>query len=597
MARLLDILLSTGMSLDDLGSLHIRRGETLITQGAESHAVYFVLAGRFRVERNGETVGHIEAGSVVGEIGFFTGATRTASVIAYRDSLALRLTREAYESHCARLPDLREAIIAELASRLADRYRGADTRTASNTRPRTLCLMAAGGAPVPERFTDMLMTALAPLADARLITLDIFRSSSGNLPPDSAAATDWFSRTERRAGLTLYLAEGGDDWQQACVRQSDQVLLVTPPGAPLPLSPGERFALTQTSPDQRRLVLLHRRRRPLVAGTRDWLRSRPASMHHHVTLRDTADVARLARFLAGSAVGLVLSGGGAYGMAHVGVHTGLYRAGLRFDVYGGTSVGAAMAAAFALGLAPHDVTRRTGDIFLRSGSLRRVTLPRYALLDHRRFDAKLAEHFGSTDIADMWLPFYAVTTDLTTNRSRTLRTGPLWEAIRASSALPGILPPFIRGDGDLMVDGGLLDNLPYRAMRTIKAGPNVLVSLERARAPEAHYNYARIPGRAGVLLGLLRPGLWREPPAPGIADTIMRSMLAGRTDHARDLWPQDWLLTPPLPDEMSFMNWKAAFGLTGPAEDYARMMLRDLTAHRPDLLEALRLGAESPSPP
>ena len=163
--------------------------------------------------------------------------------------------------------------------------------------------------------------------------------------------------------------------------------------------------------------------------------------------------------------------------------------------------------------------------------------------------------------------------------------------------LPGILPPFIRGDGDLMVDGGLLDNLPYRAMRTIKAGPNVLVSLERARAPEAHYNYARIPGRAGVLLGLLRPGLWREPPAPGIADTIMRSMLAGRTDHARDLWPQDWLLTPPLPDEMSFMNWKAAFGLTGPAEDYARMMLRDLTAHRPDLLEALRLGAESPSPP
>ncbi len=74
-------------------------------------------------------------------------------------------------------------------------------------------------------------------------------------------------------------------------------------------------------------------------------------------------------------------------------------------------------------------------------------------------------------------------------------------------------------------------------------------------------------------------------------------MLAGRTDHARDLWPQDWLLTPPLPDEMSFMNWKAAFGLTGPAEDYARMMLRDLTAHRPDLLEALRLGAESPSPP
>ncbi|GHF37345.1 patatin-like phospholipase family protein [Seohaeicola zhoushanensis] len=571
MARLLDILMSNGVTLADLGSLRIARGETLIRQNAPSDAIYFVLAGRFRVERDGATIGTIEPGSVVGDIGFFTGAARTASVVAFRDSLVLRLTREDYDSLCARHPGFRDGIIAELASRFAERFQTPDIARRERTRPRTIALIGAADRLLPARIADRLANAVAALVPAQAVSRATFRAAMPGAAPDSLEAVDWFSRTEREREVTLYLPEpGDDDWQQAIVRQADQVLILGEAGTPPPLAPIERFALAQIPRDQRRLVLLHPRRHTVVAGTAAWLDARRVAMHHHVALTGTSDIRRLARFLTGNAVGLVLSGGGAYGVAHIGTYQALTGVGLGFDIFGGTSVGSAMGAAFALGIAGEELTRRTTDIFLTSRALRRVTLPRYALLDHKVFDAKLAEHFGTLDVADMWLPFYAVAANLGTNSAEIIRQGPLWQAIRASSALPGILPPFIRPDGALLVDGGILDNLPYRAMHDIKAGPNVVVSLARARPPERGWAYDRIPGRAGLLLAMLHPRGWRASPAPGVTETIIRSMMAGQSSRPETPGPRDWRITPPLSEQMGFMNWKDAFDLIAPAERHAR---------------------------
>ena len=591
MTGLLEIMFDKGVQLEELGSLRVGRGEVLIQQNAISKAIYFVLAGRFRIERDGQTVGHIEAGSVVGEIGFFTGGVRTASVVAFRDSLVLRLTRAQYETYCARLPGLREAIIAELASRLAERYLDHDSLTRDRTRPRTLALIAAGDGALPADFPARLGRALKSLCAATTVTFEGFHAATGGAAPDSLEAVDWFSRNERESDLTLYLPDQDNAaWQRAIIRQSDQVLILGHAGAPPALSPIETFALAQIPVEQRRLLLIHRKRRERVAGSGEWLRGRPVAMHHHLALEDDQDICRLARFLTGTAVGLVLSGGGAYGLAHIGVQRGLAQAGIDFDIYGGTSIGSAMAAAFAMGIEGAELVARIDDIFLKGRALRRVTVPRYALLDHRRLDAKLHAHFSDLDIADMWKPFYAVATDLDTNRLAILRAGPLWQAIRASSALPGILPPFIRSGNSVLVDGGILDNLPYRTMHALKAGPNVVVSLARKEMPTFDYAYDKIPGRLGLLLRSLHPRTRRYWAAPSATETIMRSMTVGRTHETDDLAPGDWLLRPPLPTEMGVLNWNEALSLVAPAETYTAAHTEALSRSDADLYRRLRVA-------
>ena len=116
--------------------------------------------------------------------------------------------------------------------------------------------------------------------------------------------------------------------------------------------------------------------------------------------------------------------------------------------------------------------RGTHEIFVRSRSFRRPTWPRYSLLDHKAFDRALAEQYGpDCRIEDCWRPFAAVATNLSTHDLELIRTGPLWQAVRASSAIPGLLPPFYTPEGAMLVDGCLIDNVPLASMHQLKSGP------------------------------------------------------------------------------------------------------------------------------
>src|SRR6185312_6751085 len=136
------------------------------------------------------------------------------------------------------------------------------------------------------------------------------------------------------------------------------------------------------------------------------------AMHHHVALGETDDVDRLWRFLAGKAFGFVACGGGAYCAAHVGVYRAFRDLGSGVDLIGGTSGGAAMAAAFALDMDPFDIDAGVHRMFIGGRALARYTLPRYGLLDHGHFDAHLEKEYGNTRIEDLWKPYFAVSTDL-----------------------------------------------------------------------------------------------------------------------------------------------------------------------------------------
>src|SRR5690606_30358483 len=205
---------------------------------------------------------------------------------------------------------------------------------------------------------------------------------------------------------------------------------------------------------------------------------------------------------------------------------------------------------------PDDINQAVDDIFVRNRAMGRYTWPRYSLLDHRHFDEHLARYIGHSAIEDLWIPFFAISTNLSRNCLHQHRRGDLWAAVRASSSIPALLPPVYTADGEMLVDGCLLDNVPVGVMRSLKSGPNIVVSFALPQLERFAVDYASLPSRGELMRRALKPiGRQDLPEAPGPAAVLMRSLMANRQDFQRHLGPDDLLLVPPLPRDAGFLDW------------------------------------------
>ena len=166
----------------------------------------------------------------------------------------------------------------------------------------------------------------------------------------------------------------------------------------------------------------------------------------------------------------MLAGGGARGFAHIGIIKALIEAGVPFDHLGGASMGAIIAAGLAHEWGVEELTERMRETFVTHNPLDDFTLPLIALVRGKKASSMLQRNFGDICIEELPLPFFAVSSDLTTGRIHEHRAGLLWRALRASVALPGILPP-VTHHGHLLVDGGVMNSLPVDVMRTRTTGP------------------------------------------------------------------------------------------------------------------------------
>jgi NTE family protein len=560
----------------ELAPLTLRRGEVLVRQGEEADALYIVVSGRFAVTIAGraQPVAEIGPGSPVGEIAFLAGGTRTATVTAVRDSLVVRLERQDFDQLCRRSPTIWATLTATLARRLADQTAGRAS-PAGHSAPRTIAVVRAGPEPVPEAFVQSLATAFAECGPTIVVRSAGLGPIIGTAPLASDVATGALNALESAHETVLYVADPLlTDWSEKAMRQADLVLRVgfapRPPEAPVDENVLERFASGLVGGDQQRLVLLHPRRSP-PRGTRHWLATRHVRLHHHAALGDPGDVARLVRFVKGRAIGLVACGGGAFCAAHVGLYKAMRGAGMTIDIMGGTSGGSAMAAAFAMGLDPDEIDAGIHDIFVARRALRRYTWPRYSLLDHTRFDRLLAEHYGGVDIEDLWIPYFAVSTNLSRYGRWCHRSGSLWEAVRASGSIPALLPPCYTDDGQMLVDGALLENVPIATMHELKAGPNLVLAFEVPQLQRFDVDYAALPSRGALLRRMLLPiGAAPLPDAPSLGSVLMRSLMANRQEFDRHLAAEDLLLVPPLPETMSILDWGRHAELLAEAHVWAR---------------------------
>ena len=568
----------------ELETMSLERGAVLVRQGDRAEALYVVVSGRFEVHIRGRdgAIAEIGAGSPIGEIAFLAGGERTATVIAARDSLVLRLGRAEFDRLCQRTPGIWRALTATLASRLAETSANRTRDTAAV--PRTITLIPAGPKPVPERFITLLIQAFERLGKTRVLTsaaLGEVTAPGAGLA--SGRTTEALNALEASHDTVIYIADAGlTAWSEKAIRQADLVLRVGSATAEttVPVAPNahETFAAGLVGPQAQRLVLLHQRRRT-PSGTRHWLQDRRVRMHHHVALSDADDIERLVRFIQGRALGLVACGGGAFCAAHIGLYKAFQEAGLVFDSMGGTSGGSAMAAAFAMGYQADDIDRVIHEIFVTNGALRRYTWPRYSILDHTHFDRQLAAHFAGIDIEDLWIPYFAVSTNLSRYSLHLHRSGDLWSAVRASGSIPELLPPFYTDDGQMLVDGCLLDNVPIRSMHEMKGGPNVVVAFEVPQLERFEVDYKSLPSRTELLRHYMMPfGRGLLPKAPSLGSVLLRSLMANRQDFERHLRPGDLLLVPPLPDDMSILDWGRHHALMDASHAWAEAELGRLRA-------------------
>jgi len=231
----------------------------------------------------------------------------------------------------------------------------------------------------------------------------------------------------------------------------------------------------------------------------------------------------------------------------------LREARIPIDFVGGVSIGSIIAAGVAMGWSDEEMQLRYRRSFVATNPVNDYTFPIVALTRGRKVTRLLEQEYGDILIEDLRQPFFCISANLTTGRAFEHRQGPLAHALRASVAIPGVMPPVICGD-DILVDGATINNLPVDVMQ--RHAPGLVigsdVGAERAQCASRHIHIFQILMYAGSV--------------NSAASAAVQRALA------------DVLLKPPLAN-VDLLNWQAFDRAIEAGYTYARRTLESL----PDL--------------
>jgi NTE family protein len=515
-------------------------GTVLFRENDPPTGIYMVLTGCLGIIV--ESVAHdepavlVRVGELIGEYASLLNRNQASTCVAVRDTSLAWLSLQGYENLVRKHP----GSVLPFAAQLIELFsRALSFRRQVFTVPKTVGLIPLHhGAPV-----DLLAAALVAAVGRAGRKAVLLNSAMSKRHPEFIQAV------ESDHDVVVYCGDSADsDWTHTCIRQSDSVLLAAVATA----FPRDRVGLLDHIKElpwrQAELLLLQDSATRIVVPAEPWLHHFPVPTHRHIRLQSDADMARLARNVMGRGPGIVLSGGGARGFAHIGAIKALRQSGIPIDLVGGTSMGAIIAAGVALEWDDKEMYERMHAGFVRSNPLDDYTIPLVALTKGRKVERRLRRHFADTRVEDMWRPYFAVASNLSTGEVAVLRTGVLWRALRASIAIPGLLPPVIE-NGDVLADGGLMNNLPCDVMDAMRRGPVIGVDVTRYRSFDVRGARAR-----GMFHRAFVPS---DYGGPGIINLLLRSATVGGTIQTRSSRDHaDLVLDLPLPS-IEIRDWRS----------------------------------------
>ena len=461
-----------------------------------------------------------------------TASPRSASVRAARAADVIAIERAEFEELLHGSPALSLALNRSLGRQLRDTRAPAPT---ARPRPTTVALIALdSGIPLPR-----LAARLGAALEAHLSVAVLGDAGEPASVAPSEPATVYGPLLDRaEAGHDLVLFAGGfvlrpEPWMRFCLQQADRILAVTG-GGPVPQELAKY-------PELQGCDLVAYQAAP---GELDGWAAALDPVESHV-VRETefdADVARAARRLSGTSLGIVLSGGGARAFSHIGVLEELTAAGMTVDRVAGVSMGAVIGALFAMGHDADEMDEICFEEWVQRRPLSDYTLPRYSLIRGERFRSMLHRTFGTCLIEELPRSFICGSTELRSGRLEIARHGPLWEAVSFSICLPVIAPPQIRGR-EMFIDGSLVDNLPVKAMADMGEGPIIAVDVKAASE------------RSKDSQAAARTRDDRPPRPPSLGETITRVLLLGSENTSEAARRHADLLIKPRPEGIGLLEF------------------------------------------
>lgn len=497
--------------------VRVAAGEWLFHEGDPGEAMYIVRAGRLEVvdQRTRSVIRELGRGDALGELALLTSSPRSASVRAARPSDLLVVERSDFDQLLQGSPALSLALNRTLGEQLRSAHAAVST---ARPRPATVAVVALDDrVPVADVARD-LAAALERHLDTALLD---GRETAQPAPGEEAASAYGPLLDHAEAAHELVLLDAGSivpgsPWSEFCVQQADRILALTS-GGPLPDRAREHADLVGCD-------LVAYGVAPGSRALEDWAKLlQPIESHALREAERDADLERAARRLSGRSVGIVLSGGGARALSHIGVLEELTNAGITIDRVLGVSMGSFVGALFAMGLDCEEIDARCFEEWVQRHPLADYTLPRRSLIRGERVKAMLQRTFGTIAIEELACSFMCGCTELRTGRFVVERYGPLWETVGFSMCLPVIAPPQMRGR-ELLIDGSLVDNLPVGAMADLGEGPVIAVDVKASfeRRPKggrqtSAEGYPEEQGRE-------RP---RGDRPPSLGETLTRVLLLG----------------------------------------------------------------------
>lgn len=510
--------------LPKLQKIHLKQGQTLFAQGDISDCLYIVIEGQLLatlLSRGGKQkmVGTVEEGETVGELGTLSHQPRTLTVRAAVDSLLLKFPRLEFENFCKEQSRFTAKVIELVIQRSQEAMK------------------------IVQR--KKVYQHIAIIRGDEHVDFDKFIC---NLQKNLGNDAKFIFVNQDQNDHLLSIIEKEEHEHISVIFILDQAhfenlrIKLTHIGGIYVVVDGDKknvldaFALKMLNrlhtpfTTQYELVLLHDDQTDKPKDTIHWLQQADFTLHHHIKMNDHSAYLRLLRFMKGQAIGVVLGGGGVKGWASLGALRAILEADIPIDAIGGTSAGSGLAACYASSLC-YETTKkwyaRIVDGARKSFGWREYTWPIISVLSARYTTDTLQEVFQEGNIEDLWLNYFSISANLNTNSEVIHRKGLIWEAVRATAALPGIAPPVVI-DGELHFDGGLINNLPVDQMRNLLGDDAYIfaVSLTRKSKTMPKYHFpSKIPFRIALLKKL---GLgYKNYEFPPFFNTFIQAMLIG----------------------------------------------------------------------
>ncbi|MFM9879807.1 MAG: patatin-like phospholipase family protein [Burkholderiaceae bacterium] len=561
----------------------------LIRQGDPSDAIYLVLSGRLRasVREDAGTVvlGDIGRGEPIGEMGVISKEPRSATITALRDCLLLKLSAE----HFTQLLQTWPKVALPLARKLISRLSKSNRPVTGQKHHVNVCVVPLQAGLDAQALGRRLLAHLAaqralghphnashahPMA---LITRESIDAALGPGAADAEAShasehhrlLAWLDAQEMQHAMQVLVADTHDSaWTRLCLRHADHVLLAAQAEGPSDMTELERRQLTcgPCIAATQSLWLLHPDTEHIPRHTRRWLDARPhiaveGLSHFHTRLGHDGDWARLARIMCGQATGLVLAGGGARGFAQLGIMQELQARGIEWDLAGGTSIGAVMAAYAAMDLPMQRVIPQARAAFSANPTSDVNWLPLISVMRGVRLAQVIRNaivHALGTpvNIEDLWKPYFCVVSNYSRGQMQVLRLGDLATSVTASVSIPAALPPVL-WQGDLLTDGGTFNNYPVDIMRA--SGAARVIGVDMGRDSYQPLTFPVLPSGFALFFDrFLRPRKRRRYQGlPGLASIVFNVAAMASKAHEKRMRKQVDLAFMPDVSGIGMLEWKA----------------------------------------